>query len=67
MKSKLTLKQHKDRFDKYYILFISITAVLIYFLTYAALFFTLSIDKTSMIELTNVITIVTIMYIDYLI
>lgn len=67
MKSKLTLKQHKDRLDKYYILFISVTAILIYSLTFVVLFFTLSIDEVSIIKLNNVITIVTVMYIDYLI
>ena len=67
MKSKLTLKQHKDRLDKCYILFLSIIVALIYLLTFAVLFFILSIDKTSIIKLTDVITIVTIMYIDYLI
>ena len=64
---KLTLKQHKDRFDKYYILFISITATLIYLLTFAILSFTLSTDETSMITSIGIITVITVMYIDYLI
>lgn len=67
MKTKLTLKQHKDKLDKYYILFLSITTVFIYFLTSAILFFTLSIDEVSIIKLINVITVVSILYIDYLI
>lgn len=67
MKSKLTLKQHKDKIDKYYLLFLSITTVFIYLLTSVILFFTLSIDEVSIIKLINVITIVSILYIDYLI
>jgi hypothetical protein len=67
MKSKLTLKQHKDKIDKYYMLFLSITTVFIYLLTSAVLFFTLSIDEVSIIKLIDIITVVSILYIDYLI
>lgn len=63
----MKLKQHKDKLDIYYLLFIGTISTLIYLLTFIVLFLTLSIDVKSMITLIGIITVVTVMYIDYLV